>query len=359
MTDYPRADDRPRLEYPFSFEESYVMVRGLMVLVGITAFLATAPADAQQAVLSQLYGEGVHAYFAGDYRLAQERLSAAVDAGTQDPRVFYFRGLADRMLGRPQEAAADFQRGARLETQDRSRNFNVAQALERVQGEARMQLETYRIVARKSALKAANQMRQSRFEALKREEQRVLLMQVEAAKMPAEIIATPAALEEKAEAPKISDTSVETKAPGGTAKPGTGNATEEGNENPFVQSPAAAQAPKAPEKNAEKPREKSKIFGALRNAVEKTLIGGAKAPAGPPLPFGPGKGAAPPVTQPPSDSNPFGEPSGETPAPPAKKTDKPAGETPAGENPFGEEPAAKKAPENKSAPKSTSENPFQ
>ncbi len=49
---------------------------------------------AQEAVLEELYGSGVHKYFSGDYAGADADLTAAVDGGSRDPRVYYFRGLA-------------------------------------------------------------------------------------------------------------------------------------------------------------------------------------------------------------------------------------------------------------------------
>ena len=70
---------------------------------------------AQDALLNDLYGLGVHAYYSNDYFRAHELLTSAVEQGSQDPRVFYFRGLTYQMLGRPDEARDDFRQGAQLE----------------------------------------------------------------------------------------------------------------------------------------------------------------------------------------------------------------------------------------------------
>ncbi len=43
------------------------MFRTFILLVGGLALLWAASAQAQEAVLEQLYGKGVHAYFSGDY----------------------------------------------------------------------------------------------------------------------------------------------------------------------------------------------------------------------------------------------------------------------------------------------------
>ena len=88
------------------------MSRNIVVLVAGLAALYAVPAPAQEAILGQIYGQGVHAYFAGDYTRAYEHLTAAVGAGSRDPRVFYFRGLTHLKLGRQQEAKQDFLLGA-------------------------------------------------------------------------------------------------------------------------------------------------------------------------------------------------------------------------------------------------------
>ena len=93
------------------------MARNIAILLlgGVLAVCA-APARAQDAFLGQVYGHGVHAYFSGDYPRAHELMTAAIDRGMRDPRCYYFRGLSYLMLGRPQEADADFTLGAKLES---------------------------------------------------------------------------------------------------------------------------------------------------------------------------------------------------------------------------------------------------
>ena len=67
-------------------------------------------ASAADAVLSELYGQGVHNYFASRYHEAEDSFSAAVKQGTQDPRCYYFRGLTFIRLGRAEEAKKDFEK---------------------------------------------------------------------------------------------------------------------------------------------------------------------------------------------------------------------------------------------------------
>ncbi len=150
------------------------MFRGIVVFIGGLALLSASTLSAQNAALGQKYGSGVHAYFAGDYAQAYEQLTAAVNAGSRDPRVFYFRGLADLKLGRGPEAAQDFSKGAALESRDANKFYNVSKALERVQGAPRVELEKYRVDARMAVFEANERYRKARYEAIHREEKRVM-----------------------------------------------------------------------------------------------------------------------------------------------------------------------------------------
>ncbi len=173
------------------------MLRGCYLALGALALFALAvTAHAEDAVLGYGYGCGVHAYFAGDYVRSFEELTAVIQRGTQDPRAYYFRGLACLKLGRPADAVLDFRQGAALETKDLGRYYNVGKALERVQGRARVELEKYRVLARMAALEEAERLRKARLEATRREEARVLREQAAAA--PAEVIPPPAEAAETA-----------------------------------------------------------------------------------------------------------------------------------------------------------------
>jgi hypothetical protein len=101
----------------------------------------------QGNLLEEMYGRGVHAYFSHNYREAQELLSGAIDAGSRDPRAYYFRGLAYSRLGRPDEAKEDFQTGAQLEAAG-AEPFPIGRSLERIQGSDRLAIETSRRMAR-------------------------------------------------------------------------------------------------------------------------------------------------------------------------------------------------------------------
>lgn len=94
-------------------------------------------------------GAGMHAFHGGDYAASFDWLSGVIEAGSKDPRAFYFRGLAARRCGRELEAEADFLEGARLEAMGNG-GWNVGRALERVQGADRLLIERYRAKARTS-----------------------------------------------------------------------------------------------------------------------------------------------------------------------------------------------------------------
>lgn len=128
-------------------------------------FLALAPSVswAQGDALTELYGEGVHRYFAGDYAGADQILTQVVDGGSQDPRAHYFRGLAREMSGF--DGVMDFESGARLEVEGK-RAYDVGMALTRVQGHVRTQIEKARRDARVSARQQQLLNQESRMQAM-------------------------------------------------------------------------------------------------------------------------------------------------------------------------------------------------
>ena len=88
-------------------------------------------------------GSGMHAFHAGSYQRSIDDLTAAIDAGSQDPRSYYFRALALLRQGREDDAIADMQEGALLESGGPG-GVVVGRSLERVQGRDRLLLEQYR-----------------------------------------------------------------------------------------------------------------------------------------------------------------------------------------------------------------------
>jgi hypothetical protein len=272
------------------------MFRTFVLLVGGLASLWAVSAQAQEAVLGQIYGKGVQEYFSSDYVRAFERLTTAIDAGSRDPRVFYFRGLAYLKLGRTPEAEMDFRKGAELESKDFNKYYNVGRALERIQGPERQLLESYRVQARMAAYAEAEKIRKVRYEALKREEARVLQQQVaEGATAPAaestetipppspEATGTGPAAETN---PNPAGVAPEAKKSAEKTAAGMGGATgtESATEDPFAAKGAEGEKPAVEKKPAanEKPTTESKpagksILGALGKALTKGATGGNKA----------------------------------------------------------------------------------
>jgi hypothetical protein len=157
------------------FRSARIAAWVVMLSASLIAYWSATPLKAQYGALNEVYGEGVHAYFAGDYREAHALLSKAIDSGSQDPRAYYFRGLAHLRLGRDPEARDDFAEGARLEVADADRFYNVSKSLERVQGRNRLLLERYRSDARLLAFQDLERRRYERYERIRRAEPDVLL----------------------------------------------------------------------------------------------------------------------------------------------------------------------------------------
>jgi len=140
-------------------------------LVSLVAALAVAQ---ESAVLDDLYGRGVHAFFSRDSRRAAELLSEAIANGIKDPRAYYYRGLALRTLGREEDASLDFREGAKLEQSGDTTFAEVSKSLERVQGGVRLEIENIRRVARLQARNDRLARERARYEGIQKEDEVVL-----------------------------------------------------------------------------------------------------------------------------------------------------------------------------------------
>ncbi|HEX3872058.1 MAG TPA: hypothetical protein VHV77_16550 [Pirellulales bacterium] len=127
------------------------------------------PLAAQQGALEDIYGKGVHAYFRGDVMRTFQDMTAAINAGSRDPRVYYFRGLAYLQMGSEWSARDDFAKAAQLESGQGDSFYDVGKSLERVQGPTRHLLESYRAGARLAATQLREQRRMEQFENLRRQ----------------------------------------------------------------------------------------------------------------------------------------------------------------------------------------------
>ena len=140
--------------------------------------LAVAVAQAQvpsQRVLEELFGEGTHAYYAGQLRRAYQMLSQAIAGGLQDPRAYYMRGVVLERLGRPEQAAKDFYRGAELEVRLEADGVAINRFLMRVQGRVRVKLERIRRQVRTQVLRRILAERRARYQALQKRQTEVAI----------------------------------------------------------------------------------------------------------------------------------------------------------------------------------------
>jgi hypothetical protein len=116
-----------------------------LLLVHLGAVFPVGKVQAQGDATMELYGEGVHRFFAGDLSGAEVLFSRVIESGSQDPRAFYFRGLVQEHLGGLGDP--DFEQGARLEAEGRL-SVPVGDSLTRIQGLVRSKIEEIRRDAR-------------------------------------------------------------------------------------------------------------------------------------------------------------------------------------------------------------------
>ncbi|MDD3468601.1 MAG: hypothetical protein PHE53_01315 [Thermoguttaceae bacterium] len=123
---------------------------------------------------ARLYGTGVYACFAGDLATAQTVLDQSIQLYKKDPRVWYYRGLVRLRQGDTAGASRDFESGALIEMAQSGQMANISRALSQIQGTERQEIEQYRQNARRVKAEKYKAWCAARYEALQREEQRVL-----------------------------------------------------------------------------------------------------------------------------------------------------------------------------------------
>ncbi len=93
------------------------------------------------------YGNGLRAYYAGQYLEAEKHFTAATDAvdgPDEDVRYLYFLGLTQLAMGKQKESRQSFTDGAALERHGMPTHVIVNASLERVQGAVRRTLDIER-----------------------------------------------------------------------------------------------------------------------------------------------------------------------------------------------------------------------
>lgn len=129
----------------------------------LLAVFSTADVNAQEMDASRWYGRGVHQFFAGAYHDSIASLNTAAEAGSSDPRIYYFRGLANLALGDRSAAEDDFELGATLEFSSQFGSTSVSRSLERIQGQRRLMIERQRRAARLDAAREFRRRREARY----------------------------------------------------------------------------------------------------------------------------------------------------------------------------------------------------
>jgi len=294
-------------------------------LLGIAMLFPSTTVDAQSSqAMEQLYGQGVHAYHSGQMQNAMDAFSQAIQLGSRDPRVYYFRGLAQSGTGNSNAAIADYSIGAQLEASSTGRHYDVGRALERVQGGMRLEIENARRNARLTSRSQAIDMGSPNF--------------VDSPASNRPIIPDPLPSGQVAPKPTTNFPDV-----GGVQNPGT----------PFADPNAPAPAP-----SQQTPPAQADPFGSnpgsltpedatdvVPQPVQEDPFGSA--PPTPPADAAlPTEQAAPPTEPAPPEEDPFGDPPAEDPFGSEPTDDPPMEEDPFGdppveepveEDPFGEE----------------------
>ncbi|MDR1385612.1 MAG: hypothetical protein LBJ67_17450 [Planctomycetaceae bacterium] len=126
---------------------------------------------AQTVSADQLYGQGIHAFNANQYREAIAAFDQVEKLRTPDPRVFFYRGLAYARLNDSEKSVKDFEYASRLEQTTAASAYSVPKALERIQGKERATIEQYRREAKRIWEAEAAKRRQETFLAQKTQNQ--------------------------------------------------------------------------------------------------------------------------------------------------------------------------------------------
>ncbi|MGI9519585.1 MAG: tetratricopeptide repeat protein, partial [Pirellulaceae bacterium] len=118
---------------------------------------AMSPRNVNPMLASQFFGVGFDAYWKGDYFKALKYLDHGLQASDRDARLWYYKGFTEIELGRQHEALASLAEAVRVQLAHPTQNRRVAQALERIQGDARVRLEEARLQAQSMQRMAAAQ----------------------------------------------------------------------------------------------------------------------------------------------------------------------------------------------------------
>ena len=120
-----------------------------------------------------LYGQGVSAFLAKNYKQAIASFDQVESRGTPDPRAYFYRGLSHFRLDDQNSAAKDFQYASDLELSKAGQSYSVPLALERIQGKERATIEYYRRAARQKWNAEQAKIRKYEFDIQKAKDQKI------------------------------------------------------------------------------------------------------------------------------------------------------------------------------------------
>ena len=150
------------------------VILGLLVLCGCSLFAVDDAHGQASDAVTAVYGRGVHAYFAGRTNQAEQLFTEVIQAGSTDPRAYYFRAMVRLGMGRQYEAENDMRVGAAYEARNPGVQHAIGRSLQRVQGTNRRTLEKFRRQAKLDRVQQGRQQSQQRYEQLEQREPSVL-----------------------------------------------------------------------------------------------------------------------------------------------------------------------------------------
>jgi len=94
-----------------------------------------------QELANRYYNAGFSAFWRRDYETALRNLDLAIAACDQDARIWYYKGFAESALKNDDASVVSFARAVRLHLDQPQQSGQVYQALERIQGPRRVQIQ--------------------------------------------------------------------------------------------------------------------------------------------------------------------------------------------------------------------------
>lgn len=231
------------------------LVAILLLLPAVSVWAQSSlPADTAGA----MYDHGVNNYFDGNFSRAEMYLHRSLELRPTDPRTHYFLGLTMLRQGRSEEAESFIQQGALVEAASGG-SASVGHALQRVQGNERIEFERIRNAARSNTTSVADENSRRRQEQFDRRQQVVLRKPVH---FPLEILVNPV------EPDQLANLLID-----GTGPISPASIAEATPEEPAVEDTEAIAAADEGDPFGDDPISTTSTEAAPSGAVQRTLVG--------------------------------------------------------------------------------------